>query len=432
MQSRLIPRPLSPRPTSIVAPPSKAWTLRYILAAALSRTYVTLRGINTGDDAWAMIRGVSPIAEVDLRQDSIRLKKSISIIRERVIDVGESGFTFRVLTGVYSGIEGVTHLIPRGSLMRRPIDALIKALRGLNANIDALGPIIRIIGSRLIGGYLTIEGSISSQFISALLYLAPLTEGGIEITIRPPIKSRPYIDATIRVLREFGIDVRAEGNSIYVAGSQEYRPSFEELVIPGDHSLAAFYVAYSALMGVDIEIQNLRKTHAIESEYSFYKLAIEMGVPIVEYEDSLFVKGSEARGLAPIDVDLGDSPDIVMPLALLAAKARGKSRIRGVEHLAFKESDRLMAVYDVLRCLGCDVHVDKEQGVIEIRGSCEFEGGCIIDGRNDHRVIVMAFIGGLVCKRQIGITNWEGFAKSWPSFLNDMARLGVSYDVEAQ
>ncbi|WP_367834319.1 3-phosphoshikimate 1-carboxyvinyltransferase [Vulcanisaeta sp. JCM 16159] len=306
-----------------------------------------------------MIRGVKPISEVEIKEDHVRIRRGIATERFRVIDVGESGFTFRVLTGVYSGIDGVTLLMPRGSLIDRPMDELLNALKNLNAKVDRLGSVIRVVGGRLVGGYVMINGSISSQYISALLYLAPLTEGGIEVNIKPPIRSRPYIDATINVLRDFSISVERSEDMIYVSGSQEFRAVNEEFVIPGDYSLAAYYIALSALVGVDLRVTNLSKSKAIESEYVFIKYAREVGVEVEEYEDSVMVKGSSVKELKPLSINLGDSPDIVMPLALLLARAHGKSRILGVSHLVYKESNRLRGVANVLKCLGAGVSIDE-------------------------------------------------------------------------
>ena len=430
--SRLVINGFRAQEDTAEAPPSKALTLRYLLASALSRTWVTLRKLNWGDDTWSMIRGIKPISEVEVKGDYVRVRRGISTERFRVIDVGESGFTFRALTGVYSGIDGVTLLVPRGSLIGRPMDELLNALSNLNAKIDKLGSILRIIGSRLVGGYVSISGSVSSQYVSALLYLAPLTEGGIEIGIKPPVKSRPYIDATIRVLGDFGISVERGDDTIYVNGSQEFRAVNDEFVIPGDYSLAAYYMALSALTGMDLRITNLRRDKSIESEYAFVKYAREVGVEIEEFEDYVIVKGSLIREFKPINVDLSDSPDIVMPLALLLARANGKSRITGVGHLAYKESNRLRGIATVLKCLGAGVSIDEASGIIEINGAGEAKGDCEIDALNDHRIVMMSVIGALSAGKPITIINWEGVNKSWPTFIWDLERLGAEVRILGQ
>ncbi len=426
---KLIINGFSARETTAEAPPSKALTLRYLLASALSRTWVSLRRLNWGDDTWSMLRGVKPISEAEVRGDQVRIRRGTFLERFRVVDVGESGFTFRVLVGVYSGIEGMTLLMPRGSLIGRPMDELLTALRSLSARVDRLGSIIRVIGGRLVGGYVMISGSVSSQYISALLYLAPLTEGGIEIGIKPPVKSRPYIDATIRVLRDFGINVERGDDVIYVSGSQEFRAVNDEFTIPGDYSLAAYYIALSVLAGIDLRVTNLYRDGAIESEYAFIKYAREVGVEIEEYGDSILVKGSSIKELRPLNADLSDSPDIVMPLSLLLMRSSGKSRITGVSHLAYKESNRLRGVAAVLRCLGAGVSVDEANGIIEIEGTHEVRGGCEIDALNDHRIVMMGVIGALAAREPVSIINWEGVNKSWPTFIWDLENLGARVDV---
>ena len=413
----------------VEAPPSKALTLRYLLASALSRTWVLLRKLNWGDDTWSMIRGIKPISEVEVKNDSIRIRREVVPERFRVIDTGESGFTLRTLTGVYPGIDGTTLLVPRGSLIGRPMDELLSALKNINAKVDRLGSVIRVIGGKLVGGYVMINGSISSQYISALLYLAPLTEGGIEVSIKPPVKSRPYIDATINVLKDFGINVERSDDTIYVSGSQEFKAVNEEFIIPGDYSLAAYYIALSVLAGVDVRVTNLHRDRAIESEYAFIKYAREIGVEIEENEGSVVVRGSSVKELKPLSMDLSDSPDIVMPLVLLLARAHGRSRIIGISHLIYKESNRLRGIASVLKCLGAGVSVDEVNGVIEIEGMHEMRGGCEIDALNDHRIVMMSVIGALSTREPITIINWEGISKSWPTFIWDLEKLGVETQI---
>ncbi|MGC8542626.1 MAG: 3-phosphoshikimate 1-carboxyvinyltransferase [Vulcanisaeta sp.] len=428
---RLVTIGFEARGNTVDAPPSKAFTLRYLLASALSRAWVTLRGVGWGDDAWAMVRGVSPISEVNIKGNTVRVRRGFGAEGFRVIDVGESGFTFRTLTGVYSGIDGTTLLIPRGSLVSRPMEDLINALRSLNAKVDRLGSIVRVVGSRIVGGYVSISGSVSSQFVSALLYLAPLTEGGIELNIKPPVKSRPYIDATIKVLREFGINAEVEENTVYVGGSQDYKPSNDEILIPGDYALSAYYVVLSALAGIDLRINNLDRERSIEGEYVFLKYARELGVEVEEANGALMVRGSAVTELKPINTDLSDAPDVAMPLALLMARARGRSRIEGVSHLALKESNRLRAMAEVLRCLGAEASVDEGKGVLEIEGTEEFRGGCEVNTYGDHRIVMTSVIGGLLARRPVTVIDWEGVSKSWPTFIWDLEKLGAKIQLLA-
>ncbi|WP_252900632.1 hypothetical protein [Vulcanisaeta sp. JCM 14467] len=146
---------------------------------------------------------------------------------------------------------------------------------------------------------------------------------------------------------------------------------------------------------------------------------------IKELEDSVIVNGSSIKELKPLNADLSDSPDIVMPLVLLLARASGRSRITGVEHLAYKESNRLRGIAAVLRCLGAGVSVDESNGIIEIEGTSEVRGGCEIDALNDHRIVMMSVIGALAAREPITIINWEGVNKSWPTFIWDLERLGA-------
>jgi len=404
------------------APPSKAFTLRYLLASALSKSWVKLLRPNWGDDSWAMIRGVRPIAEINVEPSCVRLRRGVGTEEFRVIDVGESGFTMRTLTAVYAGIKGSTLIIPSGSLRSRPIGELINALRSLGCIIEDLGGPVRVLGNKIVGGEVMISGSVSSQFISALLYLSPLTEGGIEVLVKPPIKSRPYVESTARVLSEFGVRIEELNNGFYVPGGQELRPSISEIRIPGDYGLSSYYVALAAILGLDIEVRGLERNRAVEGEYDFLRIASRMGVIIEEHDDYVKIRGSQSK-LDPLDVDLSHAPDIVMPTSLLMARAKGRSRITGVEHLAYKESNRLVGIARILQCLGAGVKIDN--GYIEIEGVEEWLGGCVIDPMRDHRLVMMGVVAGLSSSRPVEIIDWESITKSWPTFLAELEKLGA-------
>ncbi|WP_069806978.1 3-phosphoshikimate 1-carboxyvinyltransferase [Vulcanisaeta thermophila] len=426
---KLVTRGFELRRREIKAPPSKAFTLRYLLASGLSKSWVTIKGLNWGSDTWAMVNGIKPISDLEIRRDLVRVRRAIDAEPLRVVDVGESGFTLRTLTGVYSGIKGMTYLIPRGSLTTRPMEPLITALRGLGVDVESVGGVVRVRGGELSGGYVSLSGSVSSQFISSLMYLAPLTTGGIEISIRPPIKSKPYIDATAKVLREFGINVEINGNTVFINGAQEFRPPSTEIVIPGDYALAAFYMVLAVLLGFDLEINGLSREYAVEGEYSFINYAREMGVEFLEHGDKVLVLGSRTSELKSVSVDLSDSPDIAMPLALLMARARGTSRITGIEHLAHKESNRLRSMAQVLKCVGANVSVNEEVGVLEINGVGEFRGGCEVGSQGDHRIVMMATIAGLASREPITVVNWEDVLKSWTTFPWDLQELGARIEL---
>jgi 3-phosphoshikimate 1-carboxyvinyltransferase len=197
--------------------------------------------------------------------------------------------------------------------------------------------------------------------------------------------------------------------------------------VPGDYALSAFYMVLSALAGFDLRITNLMRGKAVEGEYAFITHAKEMGVEIEDGDDYVLIKGSQTKELDPVDVDLSDSPDITMPLALLMARAKGKSKVMGVSHIIHKESNRLRGIAEVLKCLGAGVSVDEVNGIIEIEGVNEFRGGCEVDTQGDHRIIMMGVVGGLLAKEGVVINDWEGVGKSWPTFIWDLERLGAIF-----
>ncbi|MDD1671305.1 MAG: 3-phosphoshikimate 1-carboxyvinyltransferase [Methanomicrobiales archaeon] len=402
------------------APPSKSFTHRAMVAAALARGPSTLAGpliskdtVITGDALRAL--GVSVAWE----------KKYVHISgvggrfptgAETVLDLGDSGTSMRFFAAL--ALLAENPLVLRGSerMHERPIGPLADALRKLGGEVQYLGtegyPPVRVSG-RFRGGDVVVDGSLSSQFVSALLLAAPCGEGDLTLSVNPPPVSRSYLDITTEVMKAFHATVEREGYTrFHVKGGTGYR--WHGYQIEGDFSSASYYLAMGAVCGGSIRVDNLNRS-SVQGDRRFIDILERMGCRVGWDWDTVTL---ESEGiLAGVDVDMSDCPDTVQTLCAVAAFATGPTRIRGIGHLRHKESDRIEATATALRSLGGDVTVDGNMMVIQPR---PLHGG-VVDPTGDHRTAMAFAVVGLGAGG-ITIRGSECVAKSFPEFWEPLRR----------
>mgnify|MGYP003877858895 FL=1 len=380
------------------APPSKPYSQRLLLAAALAEGRTAIRGVEWSDDFVAMYRAIQPLARITAGGRDLYLERREPDPR-RSFNVGESGFTLRTAVAVYAGIPGITAVFYGGTLRGRPIDELVEAV-GRLTRIEKIPGAIFIEGRRLGPFEVEIRGDISSQYISGLMYLAAVAGGGY---IKPlgVRKSWNFVEATAEVLRTFGAEVRV-GEAVEVRGALRSPGAVE---VPSDFSLAAFLLVAAVATGGRVEIRG-RATNVDRPVLKIFK---EMGADVTEEGNVVRAGGAFTRG---VNADLGGNPDLVMPVALAAAMAEEETVIRGVEHLRYKESDRISTVMDVLRRMGAEA--EYREGALRIRGPPR-RRDVVFSSHGDHRIGLMA----LAAARVIGgcLDDVSPIAKSWPTAL---------------
>ena len=263
------------------------------------------------------------------------------------------------------------------------------------------------ISGRLTGGRYEIEGNVSSQFITGLLFALPLVNEDSEIIMTSHLESRPYVDITIDILRRFGIEITETENSFHIKGGQRYTPFDEH--IEGDYSQAAFFFVANAL-GSKVNILNL-KENSVQGDKAIKDI-------IADTMKNGSISGYKA--------DCSDIPDLVPILSVLGAYGSDKSVIFNAERLRIKESDRLAACADMLNNLGGNVTVTPDG--LEIIPSDGLHGGTV-DSFSDHRIVMAAAIAALACKGDVIIRGAEAAEKSYPTFFEDYTRLGGKADV---
>lgn len=399
--------------TPVAVPGSKSYTHRVLIAAALaSGESLILNALRSEDTALTMgaLRQMG-IAIADRAEGLAiqglggRLKPS-----EKEIFLGNSGTSMRLLIPIAALGRGDYLLTGTPRMQERPVQALLDALgqigvtaRSVNAN--GCPPLV-VTGGTIGGGRVAIDCSLSSQFLSGLLLMAPLSREGLDIEVSRGPVSKPYVDLTVDILQRFGVSVTRSGYDRFeVPGSQTYRAGTH--AVEPDVSNASYFWAAGAITGRSISVRGIPQ-HSLQGDMQLLPLLERMGCRIARDADGITVTGGPLMG---IEADMGDLPDMVPTLAVVAAFAQGTSRIRNVAHLKAKECDRLAAVIKELGTMGIAARSTGEDLIIEGGRPKAAE----IETYNDHRIAMSFAVAGL---RAPGtrIRNPGCVEKSFPNF----------------
>ncbi len=401
---------------TIPAPPSKSLTHRALVAAAVARGPSVIRDPLLSDDTRLTCVGLSRLGfRVEGRDGAIEVEGAGGQpVSGGVLDLGNSGTTLRLLASVAAlGTRPVT-LTGSERMQERPIGPLGDALQQLGARVRFAArpgcPPIEVIGP-LGGGSVVVDGSVSSQFISSLLLAGPLTPKGIEVRLDGPPVSRSYLDLTVQVMARFGVSVERDGYRWFRVSPGRYTGT--DYRVEGDWSSASYLFALAAVLGGRVTVPNLDPASA-QGDRRFIEALEAMGCRVTTGRSGVTV-GRDGP-LDGIEVDMSSSPDTVQTLAVVAALATTPTRITGVGHLRFKESDRLAVTADRLRGLGAGVTVEQDALVVV---PAPLHGGSI-DPEDDHRTAMAFAVLGLAVGG-VTIADPGCVAKSWPGFW-DMLR----------
>jgi len=323
------------------------------------------------------------------------------------------------MTAVASLADGSTVLTGDASIRTRPNTPLLNALNDLGAEAfstrnNGMAPIV--VRGKMRGGRVHIDGSISSQFISALLIACPLARNETRVMIKGELKSRPYVNITIDMLKDAGAKIIADGpNGFIIPPEQEY--DIRSYNVPGDFSSASYMMAAGALCG-DVTIKNMYPTE--QGDSALIEILAQMGAKISwdQKKGEVKVSRSELHG---INVDVGKTPDLVPTLAVLGAISEGMMIIENAEHVRYKETDRLHAMTVELKKMGVDITEEKDR--LLIRGGKI--KGAEVHGWDDHRIVMAMAVAGMVAG-ETTIDNVESVSISYPGFFEDLKRIGAS------
>jgi 3-phosphoshikimate 1-carboxyvinyltransferase len=398
----------------ISVPGSKSYTHRMLIAAALADGVSTLKNALVSEDTQFTMEA--------LKKMSIRIEANSANVRvygkggclepcNTPIYLGNSGTSMRLLTGVAALGKGTYTLTGNARMQMRPIKDLLDALQQMGVKARSLKdnrcPPVEVTGATISAVQVDINCQNSSQYLSALLLMAPGTPRGLEIQVTggPPV-SRPYVDLTVALMETFGIRLDREGyRKFKVPGAQVYCAG--NYLVEADCSQAAYFWSAAAISGAEIKVTGVNADSA-QGDVHFVDLLQQMGCRVSKESDGIGVAGGPLRA---IEADLADMPDQVPTLAVVAAFARGTTVIKNVAHLKSKESDRLTATVTELKKMGIDAACT--ENALVVRGGKP--KGSIIDTYNDHRIAMSFAIAGLnvpgVCIRNEGCVE-----KSFPAF----------------
>jgi len=312
--------------------------------------------------------------------------------------------------------EGKTTLSGDQSLNQRPMQALLDALESIGAKCSSSEgrPPVTVTGV-IKGGEISIPGNISSQFISALMIVAPLSENGIVLNIKGDLVSKPYLAATISVMKKFGVTVKIDiPFKKYSVTPQKYTPI--TITIPSDFSSLALLLSAAVLIGDNLQIQTTA-SDLPQGDEAFIDILKKLGV-VVNLSENISVITPEK--LVGGKFDLGDTPDLLPPLSILALKTSKPIEIFNVKHARYKETDRISILARELRKLGIQVE-EKEDGLI--LSSPVEPKGANLNSENDHRLFMAFCIAGMYVGN-CSVSDPDAVNVSYPNFIKDLNQVG--------
>jgi 3-phosphoshikimate 1-carboxyvinyltransferase len=412
-------KPVDKVHATLTLPGSKSYTHRALVAAALAQGESLLTNALDAEDTRLTAQALAQLgAGIDWRQDGVRVQGTGGRWQPVVapIYLGNSGTSMRFLTALAALGQGEYRLTGSPRLCQRPQGELLEALAQLGVQAvsekgDGCPPVMVHGGLR--GGKANLSGAISSQYLSALLFISPLAPQGAAIEITGDLVSRPYVDLTLDVLGDFGISYYREGyRYFHLPGGQCYLA--QDYAIEADASSASYFWAAAALTRGRVTIANLFADSS-QGDVGFLKVLEQLGCRVSSGEAGLTVEGGPLQG---VEVDMAAMPDLVPTLAVLAAFAQGETVITGVSHLRHKESDRLAAVAAELGKMGITVR-ETADGLVITGGEPH---GAAIDTYQDHRIAMSFAVAGLRAPGTV-INDPDCVAKSFPEFWDYFAKL---------
>ena len=302
-------------------------------------------------------------------------------------------------------------------MRERPIGDLVEALTQLGAELETINgcPPVKIKASGLRGGKTKIAGDISSQFLSALLMVAPYAQQSIEIEVITKLNSKPYVDMTLAIMKDFGVEIERNGYSKFIIRPASYSP-LSTYAIESDASAASYFFAAPAICGGTVRVENI-SCKSKQGDIAFLNVLQQMGWVMNDSNDFIEVAGSPS--LCGVDVDMRDIPDTAQTLAVMAPFASSPTRIRGIASARLKETDRIYATCTELARLG--VRVEEHEDGMTIY-PCEKFTPAIIQTYNDHRMAMAFSLIGLGIDG-VTIENPSCVSKTFPNYFEELDSL---------
>jgi 3-phosphoshikimate 1-carboxyvinyltransferase len=398
---------------SIVAPTSKSALQRHIAAAMLAKGKSVIRYESMSDDAEAVL-GVAKSLGVNVVQvgNSIEIEGGINNPLKELY-IGESGLGLRMLAPILAATGYPFEIAGRGSLLKRPVDFVVDTLRKTGVQIaDTNGSLPLKLHGPIRENEIFVDGSVGSQLLTGFLMAAPLLDENIKIKVSN-LKSKPYIDLTISVLKRHGVEVEnLDYSEFSIASGQVYKGI--NTYAEGDWSGAAFVLVAAAIAG-EICLKGINN-NSTQGDKQIVNVLKACGAFVEEGDNEISVK---KEALNAFEFDATDVPDLFPPLVSLAVNCNGISKIKGVSRLKHKESDRANTLKSEFEKLGATIKLNGD--FMEIEGTKLT--GEKVHSHNDHRIAMALAVAALTTDGEVVIEKSEAVAKSWPNFFEKLEEI---------
>ncbi len=425
-----------PLNAAVRVPGSKSLTNRALLIASLASGTTHLSNALFSDDSRYFTKALQTLG-FNLQLDEVNHTMTITGLGGKIpatkaeLFIGNAGTAARFLSAFLTLGNGEYILDGEPRMRERPIGDLVEALTQLGAKVDAMQnaegrmqnicPPVKIIGNGLPGGKTTIAGDISSQFLSALLMVAPYAQSPIEVTLSTELNSKPYVDMTIAIMKDFDVEVQRNGYHSFTIPTTNYQLPSTNYPIESDASAASYFFAAPAICGGTVRVENISRK-SVQGDIAFLDVLSKMGCAVAEEENSITVH--RPLSIVGLDIDMRDIPDTAQTLAVIAPFASSPTRIRGIASARVKETDRVHATCTELTRLG--VQVEEHDDGMTIYPTFNFQPSTfkpsVVQTYNDHRM-AMAF--SLIGLRFDGVTieNPSCVSKTFPNYFEVLETL---------
>lgn len=386
---------------TVTAPPSKSAAHRALICSFLAGGGSVFPIINSKD-----MQATTGVIDALKRGDS-------------TLNCIESGSTLRFMIPVAASLGKSVTFTGEGRLPERPVGEYLEILPKHNVKVESNGFLPLSISGKLTNGTYEAAGDVSSQYITGLLLALANVDGDSAVILTTKLQSKPYVDMTVKVMADYGVDVKETEFGYLIHGNQQFKKL--DYTVEGDWSQAAFFLVAGAIGG-NITVNGL-DMNSTQGDKEIVNVIRNFGGNITVDDNEIRCFGGELKGT---EIDASDIPDLVPIIAVLAAFAKGKTVIKGAERLRYKESDRIESVVQNLKLLGAQVQ-ETTDGMI-INGGKKLNSAKL-KGFNDHRIVMAFSVAGLYIDGTVEIDDAESINKSYPSFFEDYNRMGGKADV---
>ena len=400
---------------------SKSYAQRAIALAGLSQSSVIIRNLTNSDDVIAA-QGIiqSMGAELKRNNNELLLSKGIFPKSAKVISINckESGLSSRLFSAFSLLFDKQFRVNGEGSIKQRTMEMVIDGLNAFGKDIQSSeSKLPLIIGGETAKYDIEIDGSISSQFLTGLLIVAPFLKEDTQITVLD-LKSKPYVEMTLDLMDYFGLDVENKDFKIFnIRGNQSIKKAID-FSVEGDWSAASFLVVAAAIGG-KVKLTGLSK-NSRQGDREVLN-AVQLAGANVRWDDGdLFIENNK---LHPFQFDATECPDLFPPLAVLAAYANGKSVINGLGRLKHKESDRGLTLQEEFSKIGVKIELEEDKMIIHGNGQPTISKEITFYSHNDHRIAMAMTLFSIGNKQSIFIKNPNTIDKSYPDFYKDFSTI---------